>query len=162
MAGSLSDFRFDEATWQEASEPRRAEWKVLLAELVEDGVFDATLDGRYLLLTATTSSYLFEALDDDGVVRVAARLDASLLAESIREYAGIVRRLDGSGQHYDAAWFQAVDMAKKVVHDRAADILSRAIGTISVEQATLRRLFSILFSVRVDTAALRDAHRHRR
>lgn len=161
MAGKVADFRFDDATWKAAREPRRSEWRVLLAELIEDGVFDHSLSGLYLLLTATSTSFLFEALDDDGVVQHTARLDAALLAESMREYGSIIRRLDGSGQNYDATWFQAVDMAKKVVHDRAADILSRAIGGVAVDPATLRRLFSILFSVRVDTAALPHAHRHR-
>lgn len=156
----IADFRFDETTWKTASPLRQGEWKVLLGELLEDGEFTSALDALYVLVTPTSESFLFEALDEEGLVKHSIRMDASLLADAIREYGGIIERLDGSGHHYDTAWFQAVDMAKRVVHDRAAGILHRAIGSISEDQATLRRLFSILFSVRVDTSARPHAHRH--
>ena len=156
----IADFRFDETTWKTASQLRQDEWKVLLGELLEDGVFAADLEALYVLVTPTRGAFLFEALDEEGVVKQSLRMDASLLSDAIREYGGIIERLDGSGHHYDTAWFQAVDMAKRVVHDRAAGILHRAIGAITDDQATLRRLFSILFSVKVDTSARPHVHRH--
>ncbi|RYZ57126.1 MAG: hypothetical protein EOP08_17575 [Proteobacteria bacterium] len=156
----IAEFRFDETTWKGARDMQRAEWKLLLEELIDDGDFDEALAGRYLLATATAGAVLFEALDEEGVVVQAVRLELSALAEPIREYASIIRRLHVSEESYNTASFRALDMAKKVVHDRAADILSRAIGTISTEPATLRRIFSIVFSLRVDTSKLPWAHRH--
>ncbi|MDB4944760.1 MAG: hypothetical protein JWP97_4294 [Labilithrix sp.] len=158
----VADLRLDELTWARATEARRAEWKLLVLELLEDGDFADEVAGRHLLVTPTSSSVLFEALDEEGIVTHAVSLDIALLAESIREYDDIIRRLDKSGQHHDTSWFQAVDMAKKVVHDRATGILSRAIGTVAADHATLRRLFSLLFSLRVDTSASRHAHGHGR
>ena len=157
---SIKDLRFDEVTWQKASEQRRQEWKLQVAELLDDGTFADGLDGAYLLVTPTASSVLFEALDEEGNVGHAVSLDASLLTEVIREYGDIIRRLDQSGQHYDAAWFQAVDMAKKVVHDRATGILSRTISSIATDEATLRRLFSLIYALRVDTTKSPHAHGH--
>lgn len=156
----IADFRFDETTWKGARDMQRAEWKLLLEELIHDGDFAEGLTGCYLLATATAGAVLFEALDEEGVVVHAARLELSALAEPIGEYASVIRRLHVSEESYNTASFRALDMAKKVVHDRAADILSRAIGTITTEPATLRRIFSIVFSLRVDTSKEPWAHRH--
>ena len=156
----IADFRFDETTWRSGTPERRMEWKILLEELIEHGDFLAPLEGTYFLLTPTSASFLFEALDEEGLVKLSNRMDASLLADPIREYDGIIKRLDGSGHHYDTAWFQAVDLAKKVVHDRASGVLHRAIGDVAEDEATLRRIFSILFSLRVDTTKRPHAHRH--
>ena len=156
----ISDFRIDETTWKSGSNGRRAEWKVLLADIVEDGEFEEAVSERYLLVTPTTDAVLLEALDEEGYVKHATRFDAELLAESIKEYASIIRRLDSSGDHYDTARYQAIDMAKKVVHDRAADILSRAMGDIATHEKTLRLVFSLLFSLRVDTSKMHGASGH--
>jgi uncharacterized protein (UPF0262 family) len=158
----IADFQLDDATWKGGRDLQRAEWKLLLEELISDGDFVEALAGRYLLATSTTGSVLFEAIDEEGIVAHAARLELDPLAESIREYASIIRRLHVSEENYTTAWFQAVDMAKKVVHDRATDILSRAIGSIATDPATLRRIFSLVFSLRVDTSGLPHAHHHGR
>ena len=159
---SVKDLRFDEVTWLRANEQRRQEWKLLVAELLDDGTFADGVSESYLLLTPTESSILFESLDEEGNVGHSVSLDASLLTEVIREYGDIIRRLDQSGQHYDASWFQAVDMAKKVVHDRATGILSRTIASIATDEATLRRLFSLIFSLRVDTSKSNHSRGHGR
>ena len=125
----IADFRFDETTWRNARDLQRAEWKLLLEELVHDGDFDEALAGRYMLATSTAAAVLFEALDEEGVVVRAVRLELSALTEPIREYAGIIGRLQVSDDSYNTASFQALDMAKKVVHDRGVEILYRTIGT---------------------------------
>lgn len=159
---AIKDLRFDETTWQKASEQRRIEWRLLVAELLDDGNFSDGMTGRYLLVTPTSSSVLFEALDDDGNVVHDVSLDASLLTDVIREYGDIIGRLDQSGQNFDTSWYQAVDMAKKVVHDRATGILSRSIPSIATDEATLRRLFSLVYSLRVDTSMSRHTRGHGR
>ncbi len=156
----IADFRLDDSTWKSGSAARQMEWKVLLGELVEHGTFEEGLSDRYLLATPTKDSFLVEVLDEEGFVKLAARFDAALLADSIHEYAGIIRRLDGSGDHYDTARYQAIDMAKKVVHDRAADILSRALAEISTDEATLRVVFSLIFALRVDTTTMQHTRHH--
>ena len=74
---SIEDLRFDEVTWQKASEQRRQEWKLQVAELLDDGTLGDGLDGAYLLVTPTESSVLFEPLDEDGNVGHSVSLDAS-------------------------------------------------------------------------------------
>lgn len=156
----IADFRLDDTTWKSGSAARQMEWKVLLGELALHGDFQDAVADRFLLATPTRESFLVEALDEEGYVKLSARFDAALLADSIHEYAGVIRRLDGGGDHYDTARYQAIDMAKKVVHDRAADILSRAIGEISTDEATLRVFFSLIFALRVDTTTMRHTGHH--
>jgi uncharacterized protein (UPF0262 family) len=157
----IVDFRLDEATWASATEMRKLDWKVLLGELVEHGEFAESLAGRYLLATPSEEHVTIEALDDDGAVVHDERVAWGALKGLIAEYVAIIDQLDGGGQHRDNEWFATLDMGKKVVHDRAAAaLLKNGIGASS-EKGTLRRLFSLLFALRVDTSRMRHAKGHR-
>lgn len=157
---TLADLRLDEATWNQGNDLRRAEWRVVRDELLEDGDFAAPFDGLYLLATPTPEAVAFEALDDEGFVRFTVSLPRTLLAESIREYAAIIRRLDENADHRDATWVEAVDMAKKVVHDRAAGVIAKAAPELSTDLPTLRRVFTFVFALLVDTTRMRHARAH--
>lgn len=157
---ALADIRLDEATWSGASDLRRAEWRVVRDELLEDGDFSEPLGGLYLLATPSTEAVVLEALDQDGFVRHTTTLPRTLLAESVREYAAIIRRLDENADHRDATWVEAVDMAKKVVHDRAAGVLRSHAPELSDDLPTLRRVFTFYFALVVDTTRMQHARGH--
>ena len=157
----IADLRFDETTWKAGSELRRSDWKVLVEDLLEQGNFTDAVAGRHLLATVTSESVLFEALDKEGFVKHDVRLALALLAEPLREYAAIICRLDQGASENDGSWFEAMDMAKKVVHDRATSILSRAVGSLSADPRTVRKLFSLLFALVKDTTKTQHARRHR-
>ena len=157
----ITDFRLDEATWQSGTYARKLDWKILLRDLVEHGEFAETLAGRHLLVTPSEGHVTIEALDDDGTVVHEERVAAEPLKGTIAEYIAIIDQLDGSGSHRETEWFATVDMAKKVVHDRAAAALLASGIAASTEKATLRRLFSLLFALRVDTSRMRYANGHR-
>ena len=157
----ITDFRLDEATWQSATDARKLDWTILLRELVEHGEFAETLAGRYLLATPSEGHVTIAALDEDGAVAHEERVASEPLKGTIAEYIAIIDQLDGSGRHRDTEWFATLDMAKKVVHDRAAAALLESGIAASTEKATLRRLFSLLFALHVDTSRLRYANGHR-
>ena len=157
----IVDFRLDEATWASGTEARKLDWKVVLGELVEHGEFAETLAGSYLLATPSEGHVTIEALDDDGSVVHEERVAWEPLNGAIAEYIAIIDQLDGGGRHRESEWFATLDMGKKVVHDRAAaTLMKNGIGASS-EKATLRRLFSLLFALRVDTSRMRHANGHR-
>jgi uncharacterized protein (UPF0262 family) len=156
----IADFRLDEATWASGSEARKLDWKALLVDLIEHGEFAEALAGRYVLATPSEKHVAIEALDDDGAVVHEERVAWGPIEGAIAEYVAIIAQIDGAGRHRDTEWFQAIDMAKKVVHDRAAAALAKSgIGAAS-EKGTLRRLFSLLFALRVDTSRMRHAKGH--
>lgn len=157
----LADLRLDESTWSGASDLRRAEWRVCRDELIEEGTFAEALADLYVLATPDHERLLLEFLDEDGFVKHTAALAHAQLAESVREYAAIIRRLDENADHREASWVEAVDMAKKVVHDRAAQVLLREAGELSVDLPTMRRLFTLYFAVVVDTTRMQHARGHR-
>jgi hypothetical protein len=157
----ITDFRLDDATWASGTDARKLDWTVLLRELVEHGEFAERLAGRFLLATPSEDYVTIEALDDDGAVVYEERVAWESLKGTIAEYIAIIDQLDGSGRHRDTEWFATLDMAKKVVHDRAAAALLESGFGASSEKATLRRLFSLLFALRVDTSRMRYASGHR-
>jgi uncharacterized protein (UPF0262 family) len=57
---------------------------------------------------------------------------------------------------------EALDMAKKVTHDRAGRVLKRELRDFGFDLETSRRLFTLLLSLRVDTTRLVGIHGHRR
>ncbi|MBW1831057.1 MAG: UPF0262 family protein, partial [Deltaproteobacteria bacterium] len=76
----------------------------------------------------------------------------------ITEYIDIVRQIadaDGVNQ------MEALDMAKKVTHDRAGRVLKRELRDVGFDLETSRRLFTLLLSLRVDTTRLVGIHGHR-
>lgn len=156
----LADLRLDEKTWSHAGELRRREWAAAREDLLRDGEFGAAFAARWVLAIPTTSHLRLEALDEDGHTQNSAQIEHALLNEPVREYLAIIRRLDENAQHRDTSWFEAVDMAKKVVHDRAAAILARAVPSLSTDQATLRALFTFYFALLVDTTVLHHARGH--
>ena len=81
------------------------------------------------------------------------------LSEHITEYIDIVRQIadaDGLNQ------MEALDMAKKVTHDRAGRLLKRELRGVGFDLEASRRLFTLLLSLRVDTTRLVGIHGHRR
>jgi hypothetical protein len=149
----IADFRLDEATWASASDARRLDWKVLLGELVAEGEFAEALAGRYLLATPCEEHVTIEALDADGAVVHEERVAWEPLKGTIAEYIAIIDQLGGDGRHRDSEWFATLDRA-------AATLLKHGIAA-SLEKATLRRLFTLLFALRVDTSRMPEAKGHR-
>jgi uncharacterized protein (UPF0262 family) len=156
----ITDFRLDEATWQSGTDARKLDWTVLLTELVEHGEFAETLAQRHLLVTPCEGHVTIATLDDEGAVVHEERLASETLQATIAEYMAIIDQLDGSGRHHGNEWFATLDMAKKVVHDRAAAAMLASGIAASTEKATLRRLFSLVFALRVDTTRMKYANGH--
>ena len=158
----LADLRLDETLWTAASELRRLEWRAGREDLVRDGDFGPDFAAHWLLATPQLNHLRIEALDEEGFTKATAVIEHAWLAEVVREYVAIIGRLDENANHRDTAWFEAVDMAKKVVHDRAVAILLREVPQLSTEPATLRALFTFYFSLLVDTTTLHHARGHGR
>jgi uncharacterized protein (UPF0262 family) len=158
--GNLADLRIDETTWRSGTPLRQAEWRSACDDLLADCNFSDSLDGRYLLLTKNGDTISIDALDDDGFAKQNFAITKDAVAKPIDEYVSIIRRMDDNAQDRDATWFEAVDMAKKVVHDHAAKILATLVPDLSTDVPTLRRLFTLLFSLFVDTTTLHHARGH--
>lgn len=160
MSVELRDLRLDEETWKSASPLRRAEWRAAIEDILDASAFGPAMVERYLLVTRREADFLFEALDDDGCVTASCVLRRELLAELVREYERIIVRLDEGAAFRDATWLHAIDMAKKVVHDKAAERLAAELPALSDHHPTLRKIFTLVFSLVVDTTEMVHARHH--
>jgi len=157
---NLAELRIDETTWESGTSLRRAEWRSTCEDLLRECDFAAALTGRYVLATKKNDEVLLESMNDDGIVEHAFSITEASLAEPIAEYLAIIRRMDSDAHDRDASWFEAVDMAKKVVHDQAAKILATLVPELSTDLPTLRKLFTLVLSLLVDTTTLHHARGH--
>ncbi len=89
-------------------------------------------------------------------------LSHDILAPHIQEYVDIVRQLAKTDATGGLARLEALDMAKKVCHDRAGRTLKRRCRDLGLDHVSARRLYTLLVTLRVDTTRLIGVHGHRR
>ena len=148
----------DERTLQRGSEAQHVEWDANIRELLSKAQSRAE-DVATLHVSVTEQRFVLDFRRDDGSELVSISVPHELLSELITEYIDIVRQIadaDGVNQ------MEALDMAKKVTHDRAGRTLKRQLREVGFDMETSRRLFTLLLSLRVDTTRLVGIHGHRR
>ena len=89
-------------------------------------------------------------------------LPHDILAPHIQEYVDIVRQLAKTDSTGGLARLEALDMAKKVCHDRAGRTILRRCRALGLDHPTARRFYTLLVTLRVDTTRLVGVHGHRR
>ena len=150
----LSAVVIDERTLQRGSEAQHVEWEANIRELLSKGEDAATLH-----VSVAEQGFVLDFRMDDGRELGSIAIPHELLSEHITEYIDIVRQIadaDGVNQ------MEALDMAKKVTHDRAGRVLKRELRELGFDLEASRRLFTLLLSLRVDTTRLVGIHGHRR
>ncbi len=147
-----------ERTLARGSEAQHVEWDANVRELLSKAGSQAE-DVATLHVSMTEQQFLLDFRDDDDSELVTIIIPHELLSEHITEYIDIVRQIadaDGVNQ------MEALDMAKKVTHDRAGRVLKRELRDVGFDLETSRGLFTLLLSLRVDTTRLVGIHGHRR
>lgn len=157
----LSEVRIDDRTWAEADEARRLEWVGCIGELLEPGRAVMRNDAHRLDLTVTEQGTLIDLLDEEGRRLAHVQVPRDALADLIAEYVDVVRQLARQEGPGGLARMEALDMAKKVVHDKAGRVVRRHCRELGIDHDTARRLFTLLLSLRVDTTRLVGVHGHR-
>ena len=146
-----------ERTLARGSEAQHVEWDANVRELLSKAGSQAE-DVETLHISMTEQQFLLDFRDDEDSELVTIIIPHELLSEHITEYVDIVRQIadaDGVNQ------MEALDMAKKVTHDRAGRVLKRELRGVDFDLEASRRLFTLLLSLRVDTTRLVGIHGHR-
>jgi hypothetical protein len=149
----------DEASWEAATPLRREEWRTLTTDLLRLGTpFGALLasEDDDVVLRPDPTGFHFIVGGNGGQTFTIGRGDLSRL---IDEYIAVIRRL--SDDSLQESQIEALDMAKKVVHDDAARRIGSLVPELSSDVELLRRTFSLLVALAIDTTRLERAHRHR-
>jgi hypothetical protein len=152
----VREIRVIEALWTEASALRRQEWRTLIADLL-DGSEIAPHAER--IVVALDGEAIRFTLHGESVIEDVA-VSHALVGPHIDEYMTIIRRM--VEDEVPAPRLEVLDMAKKVVHDRAARALAEHAPTLARGHEAFRRIFSFVVALHVDTTRLPAAHRHPR
>lgn len=154
---ALNAVLIDERTLQRGSEAQHTEWDAIVRELLSRAKSNIE-EPASLQVSVTEQGFVMNFQTDEKRVLGTIVISHQLLSEHITEYIDIVRQIadaDGLNQ------MEALDMAKKVTHDRAGRVLKRELRDFGVDLETARRLFTLLLSLRVDTTRIVGIHGHR-
>ena len=153
---ALTDVLIDDVTWRCATRPRRAEWQLAISELVEEAVVETADDVHTLRAQVLVESAAISVVFVDRRGAEIGRLAVTRLtiAPVFREYMKILRTLSQGDLAEVSPHFEALDIARRLVHDDAAELLQRHSDSVQLDRRTARRLFTLLVLLTHDTTKL--------
>ncbi|NCQ59745.1 MAG: hypothetical protein GW913_03630 [Myxococcales bacterium] len=154
----LDDARVSAELWSAAHERRRIEYRICLEGLRRAPGFDARL--RSLEIHLDGQALHLRGFEADGSVLAELEIARSDLSALTREYLEIVELLGERQEAVGLSRMEALDMAKKVVHDRGGRLLLRRCRPLGFDLDSARRLFSVWVALSVDTTRLGAAFTH--
>jgi hypothetical protein len=150
------EVRLHGALWRSASSSRADEWRRALDELntwnqMRARVPEATADVAVELARRPDDVWEVRVYGD-GVRRDATvELPGDVQSRHVADYATTIAQLAHMDREAPVRGFEALDYAKRVVHDDAAQALREALApAVEVDLADARRLFTLLFLVATD------------
>ncbi len=158
----LAEIRIDDATWEAATPVRRDEWRTALKELLEEQHVEAAEPLR-LLVTVSGGNVVLDCQMLDGQPYTRIELPFQTLSPHFKEYFDICKDMGKLGEGVKSPRLEALDIAKRIAHDEAAELLLHLCSPLQPDHATCRRLFTLLVTLHFDTTRLLlPHHRHDR
>jgi uncharacterized protein (UPF0262 family) len=156
------DLRLDDPTWDAGTPARRAEWKLCIDEVLSEGQFgaDATSGQRGLLTMLPTAVEL--TLTRDGNEPVVHRIPVQSLRPLMTEYMSTIQQMARLPHGQNSPQLEALDIAKRITHDEAGELVASMLPSLRPSHATARRIFTLLVTIFHDTTRLAVAHAPRR
>ena len=148
----IAHIELDEATilWRNADIEQ--ERRIAIFDLIEDNVFRplrsaaAGHEGPYRLRLSVEDGRLALAIaDEDGAELETIVLGLGRFRRPIRDYFAICESYYQAIRKATAAEIETIDMARRAVHNEAAELLlERLAGKVETDFATARRLFTLI------------------
>jgi uncharacterized protein (UPF0262 family) len=153
----MGDFRISKVELDDATILRRnadieQERRVAIFDLIEDNVFKPLRDfgdsyaGPYhLKLSVEEGRLIFDVRRDDGTAFETLVLSLGRFRRIVKDYFAICDSYYQAIRKASAAEIETIDMARRGVHNEAAELLmERLDGKIETDFATARRLFTLI------------------
>jgi uncharacterized protein (UPF0262 family) len=151
----LSELRIDEQTWSAGTSERRREWRLAIAEVVEEGVF--AVDGARGALRARVAleppGVVWTVESGDGTV-ARGELSVDELRPHMTEYMQICEEMGKIGVGANSPKLEALDIAKRLTHDEAGETVRALLRVMQPDHPTARRIFTLLVTLFYDTTKL--------
>lgn len=161
----LVELRLDDELWQRGSAARRLEWQGAIRDFIETATIDvdlgrasygdgdATTEAASRLRHATNGLLLeLHRPGDSATPLCAAAIPQQRVSPMVDEYAQICAELVRPG--HAPPRLEALDIAKRLVHDEAGEVLQGLLSPVRIDHQTARRLFTLIVTVLVDTTQL--------
>lgn len=166
--GSVFEIRIHGALWKRVGAHRAGEWRHSLDELNQDNGIESALDEpldepALELVQPPDGSYRFRVYRDGFDLVADVALDRASVQSLFDEYEATIRQLVHVDREAPVRGFEAIDYAKRIVHDDAAAFLRDALSeVVRMDLADARRLFTVIFLVGTDLpeALVRYHRRH--
>jgi uncharacterized protein (UPF0262 family) len=155
----LTDIHIHGPLWDAAPQERRREWRQLISEMVEQHPRDTERPVRLTITPGLAEGTVLELVSADGAPLGRAVVAMDALAPHFREYLEICHRMAMLDEGSHSARLEALDMGKKVAHDRAAQTLLGMCTPILPDHPTARCFFTLLISLHFDTSRMLRGHR---
>lgn len=161
---SVVDVLIDDVTWGCATRARRAEWLQQIAELVEEShceVLGSSSDApvsalrAYVTVEATGLRVVFH--DERGDERGHIELSRGVIGPVFREYFSLLSAIATMGAGAYSPQVEALDIARRLMHNDAADLVIRHATRVVPDHRTARHFFTLFLLVTHDTTRLHTA-----
>lgn len=152
----MFEVRIHGALWKRATVLRSSEWRRSLDELNHENGIRSELEGdldepALELVRPPDGSFRFRVYRDGFDLVADIALNRSVVLEFFDEYEATIRQLVHVDRESPVRGFEAIDYAKRVVHDDAASFLREALaGVVRMDLRDARRLFTLIFLVGTD------------
>jgi uncharacterized protein (UPF0262 family) len=146
-AQRIIDIELDERTIIRRNEDVEQEKKIAIFDLLEGNHFDpAGLEGPFRILLRVEDNRLAIDIKDDADAPLdTIRLGLARFRRLIRDYFAICDSYYKALRADTSHRIEAVDMARRAVHNEAAELLKECLdGKIDLDFDTARRLFTLI------------------
>jgi uncharacterized protein (UPF0262 family) len=151
----ITDLLADDVTWRVATRPRRAEWLQAIGELVEEGEVEAAGESPLRIYVTILPDRIDAAFHDATGAEVGRiELPRTVIAPVFREYMTLLQSIGAQGAEGYSPQVEALDIARRLVHNDAADLLMRHARDVAPSHKTARRLFTLFTLMTHDTTKL--------
>lgn len=156
----LVDLFVDDVTWGCATRARRADWLQAIADLQEDSQLEVGFAHppapqslrAYITVGANAIRVAFH--DDRGDERGRIELSRGVIAPIFREYMSLLQAISTLGETAYSPQVEALDIARRLMHNDAADLVIRHADGVIPDHRTARRLFTLFVLLTHDTTKL--------
>lgn len=151
----IMDLLADDVTWRVATRARRAEWLQAIGELIEEGEIEAVGESPLRIYVTILPDRIDAAFHDATGTQVGRlELPRTVIAPVFREYMTLLQSIGAQGAEGYSPQIEALDIARRLVHNDAADLLMRHARDVMPSHKTARRLFTVFTLMTHDTTKL--------
>jgi len=146
-AQRIIDIELDERTIIRRNEDVEQEKKIAIFDLLEGNHFDpAGLEGPFrIMLRVEDNRLAIDIKDEAGAALDTVRLGLARFRRLVRDYFAICDSYYKAVRSDTPHRIEAVDMARRAVHNEAAELLKECLdGKIGLDFDTARRLFTLI------------------